>query len=103
MVLAQQHMVDKIHLPRVRLVQGSVIQNRYPGIQTHLRFHLKPKCIVFRLKPMQQTAIRIMRGLTGTNRIGPLCFHRRRIHRGGYQEVDEVFSGNFSFVHSRQR
>ena len=103
MVLARPHVVDKIHLPRVRFVQDSVIQNQYPGGQTHFRLHLKPKCIVCRLKPAQQTGIRIMRGFPRTNRIGPLRFHRRRIHRSGDQKVDEVFSGDFRLVHSCQR
>lgn len=36
-----------------------------------------------------------MRGFARTNRIGPLRFHHRRIHRSGNQKIDKVFSGDF--------
>ena len=62
-----------------------------------------PQFVVGWLKPVQQKGIRIMRGLNRTNRVGPLSIHRRRIHRCGDKEVDEVFSGDFSLVHSYQR
>ncbi len=83
--------------------QDRIIQHQYPGGQTHLRLHLKPKLIVCWLKPVQKPRIRIMRGFARTNRIGPLRFHRRRIHRSGNQKIDKVFSGDFSLVHMWQR
>ena len=78
--------MHQIHLPRVLLVQESIIKNQYPGGKTHLRLHIQPKCIVCRLKPLQQTGIRITRGLARTNQIGQFSFHRRRIHRSGDQK-----------------
>jgi hypothetical protein len=101
-LLVRPHVVDKNHLPRVRLVQDSVIQDQYPGGQTNFRLHFKPKCIVCRLKPVQQTGISIIRGFARTNRIGPLRFHRHHIHRSGDQKIDEVFSGDFRLVHRWQ-
>jgi hypothetical protein len=103
MVLAGPHVMDLVHLPCVRLVQDSVMQHQYPGVQPNLSLHLQPQCVVGWLKPVQQKGIRIMRGLNRTNRFGPLSIHRRRIHRCGDKEVDEVFSGDFSLVHSCQR
>jgi len=95
MVLARPHVVDKIHLAFVWFVQNRIVQHQYPGGQTHLRLHLKPKCIVCWLKRVQQTGVRIMCVFARTNRISPLRFHRRRIHRSGDQKVDEVFTGEF--------
>ena len=103
MVLAGPHVMDLVHLPCVRLVQDSVMQHQYPGVQPNLSLHLQPQCVVGWLKPVQQKGIRIMRGLNRTNRVGPLSIHRRRIHRCGDKEVDEVFSGDFSLVHSYQK
>ena len=103
MVLAGPHVMDLVHLPCVRLVQDSVMQHQYPGVQPNLSLHLQPQCVVGWLKPVQQKGIRIMRGLNRTNRFGPLSIHRRRIHRCGDKEVDEVFSGDFSLVHSYQK
>jgi hypothetical protein len=100
MVLAGPHVMDLVHLPCVRLVQDSVMQHQYPGVQPNLSLHLQPQCVVGWLKPVQQKGIRIMRGLNRTNRVGPLSIHRRRIHRCGDQEVDEVFIGDFSLVKS---
>ncbi len=103
MVLAGPHVMDLVHLPCVRLVQDSVMQHQYPGVQPNLSLHLQPQCVVGWLKPVQQKGIRIMRGLNRTNRVGSLSIHRRRIHRCGDKEVDEVFSGDFSLVYSCQR
>ena len=103
MVLAQQHVGDKIDLSRVLLVQDSVMQHQYPGVQPNLKPSPPQQCVVGWLKPVQQKGIRIMRGLNRTNRFGPLSIHRRRIHRCGDKEVDEVLSGDFSLVHSYQR
>ncbi len=103
MVLAGPHVMDLVHLPCVRLVQDSVMQHQYPGVQPNLSLHLQPQCVVGWLKPVQQKGIRIMRWLNRTNRFGLLSIHRRRIHRCGDKEVDEVFSGDFSLVHSYQK
>ena len=103
MVLAGPHVMDLVHLPCVRLVQDSVMQHQYPGVQPNLKPSPPPQCVVGWLKPVQQKGIRIMRGLNRTNRVGSLSIHRRRIHRCGDKEVDEVFSGDFSVVHSCQR
>ena len=103
MVLAGPHVLDLVHLPCVRLVQDSVMQHQYPGVQPNLKPSPPQQCVVGWLKPVQQKGIRIMRRLNRTNRFGPLSIHRRRIHRCGDKEVDEVFSGDFSLVHSYQR
>ncbi len=62
MVLAGPHVMDLVHLPCVRLVQDSVMQHQYPGVQPNLSLHLQPQCVVGWLKPVQQKGIRIMRG-----------------------------------------
>jgi len=103
MMLARPHVMDKVHLPRVRLVQDGVIQHQDPGVQPNLRLHLQPQGVVGWLKPVQQPGVRIMRGFNRTNRVGPLRLHRRRIHRGGDQKVDEVFSSDFWLGQSSQR
>ena len=41
----------------------------------------------------------IMGRLAEANGIGSLGLHRRRIHRRGGQEVDEVFRGKFWLIH----
>ena len=37
MVLAGPHVMDLVHLPCVRLVQDSVMQHQYPGVQPNLK------------------------------------------------------------------
>ena len=48
---------------------------------------------------MVEPGIGIMGRLAEANGIGSLGFHRRRIHRRGGQEVDEVFRGKFWLIH----
>ncbi len=40
MVLAGPHVMDLVHLTCVRLVQDSVMQHQYPGVQPNLSLHL---------------------------------------------------------------
>ena len=58
----------------------------------HRGFHLKPKGIAGRFKPLVEPTIGIMGRLAEANGIGSLSLHRHRTHRRGGQEVDEVFS-----------
>jgi len=50
-------------------------------------------------KVFVEPGIGIMGRLAEANGIGSLGLHRRRIHRRGGQEVDEIFSGNFCLIH----
>ncbi|RLT18969.1 MAG: hypothetical protein DWI28_03590 [Planctomycetota bacterium] len=63
-------------------------------------FQLKPKGIAGGFKPMVEPGIGIMGRLAEANGIGPLGFHRRRIHRRGGQEVDEVSAETFALFTS---
>ena len=48
---------------------------------------------------MVEPGIGIMGKLARANGVGSLGLHRRRIHRRGGQEVDEVFRGKFWLIH----
>ena len=83
--------MNQLHLPSIRLVQNRIIQHQYSRAHLDLRFHLKPKGIAGRFKPLVEPTIGIMGRLAEANGIGSLGLHRCRIHQRGGQEVDEVF------------
>ncbi len=83
----------------------SVLQRqlkRFSNIQSESNFkpvhgsRLKGYENRFQLQAVEQTHVRILRGLDRTKRIGPMQIHRRCFQRGGDQKVDEIFSGNLA-------